>query len=264
MLISRAEAISQRRRPQNGLPSRALKNKARDQTINARLDPIAGQSIQCGRHRKTAILYSPAKFGMGARSGGRERGLTFAQLIATNAMNEGTPTASPRWCSQPINLTEKSHSSRQAASSVSASQRNALMAKKRKPQRRGLSLRAKLRQNPSVGIASVLARKGTRRMSISLRVIAVLALLSGATTTLASTASAADYAIDGGHHVYHHAHGRYWFPYPSVGLVAGVRGATPLTVPFFAGGWLPGPTYYVPSPGFCCLSANEPVVSVRY
>jgi hypothetical protein len=101
-------------------------------------------------------------------------------------------------------------------------------------------------------------------MSISLRVIAVLALLPGATITFASTASAADYSIDGGHRAYHRVHGRYWYPYPSIGLVAGVRGGTPLTVPFFAGGWLPGPTYYVPSPGFCCLSANEPVVSVRY
>jgi hypothetical protein len=88
-----------------------LKNKP---TIKAKLDPIAGQSIQCGRHRKTAILFLRQAFGMGAQSGGCERGLTFAQLIAANAMNEGTPTASPRWCSQPINLTEKSHPSCQA------------------------------------------------------------------------------------------------------------------------------------------------------
>jgi hypothetical protein len=27
-------------------------------------------------------------------------------------------------------------------------------------------------------------------------------------------------------------------------LVEGVRGASPLTVPFYASGWYPGPTYY--------------------
>jgi hypothetical protein len=83
MLISRAEAISQRRRLQNGLPPRALKNKARDQTIKAKLDPIAGQSIQCGRHRKIAILFLRQAFGMGAQSG---------------ALNAGwhSPSSSPR------------------------------------------------------------------------------------------------------------------------------------------------------------------------
>lgn len=101
-------------------------------------------------------------------------------------------------------------------------------------------------------------------MSISLRVIAVLALLLGTTTIFASRASAADYPIDRGHHVYRHVHGRYWSLYTPIELIAGVRGATPLTVPFFAGGWLPGPTYYRPSPGFCCFSSSEPVVSVKY
>jgi hypothetical protein len=101
-------------------------------------------------------------------------------------------------------------------------------------------------------------------MSISLRVIAVLALLPGATTAFASRASAADYSIDRGHHVYHRMHGSPWSLYAPIGLVEGVRGATPLTVPFFAGGWLPGPTYYYPTPGFCCFSADEPAVSVKY
>lgn len=101
-------------------------------------------------------------------------------------------------------------------------------------------------------------------MSISLRVIAVLALLPGLTTTFACGASAADYSIDRSHHVYHRVHSRHWPLYAPTGLIAGVRGATPLTVPFFAGGWLPGPIYYAPSPGFCCFSASEPLVSVKY
>ena len=32
-------------------------------------------------------------------------------------------------------------------------------------------------------------------------------------------------------------------------LVEGVRGATPLTVPFFGSGWYPGPAYYYGPPG---------------
>jgi hypothetical protein len=47
-------------------------------------------------------------------------------------------------------------------------------------------------------------------------------------------------------------------------FVEGVRGATPLTVPFFAGGWSPGPTYYVGWQRCTCCVAAEPVVSVNY
>ena len=52
--------------------------------------------------------------------------------------------------------------------------------------------------------------------------------------------------------------------YHHCAFVAGVRGATPLTVPFFAGGWSPGPTYYVGWQRCTCCAAAEPVISVNY
>ena len=104
--------------------------------------------------------------------------------------------------------------------------------------------------------------KETRQMSASLRAFIVLA---AATAMSANAASAADYFVDRGHQVYHHAHYRYWHIHAPSELVAGVRGASPLTVPFFGYGWLPGPVYYYQaSPGVCCFSANEPAISVKY
>lgn len=48
-------------------------------------------------------------------------------------------------------------------------------------------------------------------------------------------------------------------------LVAGVRGATPLTVPFVGRGWYPGPVhYYGPPPGFCCCESEHAIISARY
>jgi hypothetical protein len=36
-------------------------------------------------------------------------------------------------------------------------------------------------------------------------------------------------------------------------LIEGVRGGSPLTVPFYGYGWYPGPAYYYgPPPGVCC------------
>ena len=43
-------------------------------------------------------------------------------------------------------------------------------------------------------------------------------------------------------------------------LVEGVRGATPLTVPFFGSGWYPGPAHYGP----CWRYRSDAVISVRY
>ena len=43
-------------------------------------------------------------------------------------------------------------------------------------------------------------------------------------------------------------------------LVEGVRGATPLTVPFFGSGWYPGPAHYGP----CWRDRGDAVISVRY
>lgn len=47
-------------------------------------------------------------------------------------------------------------------------------------------------------------------------------------------------------------------------LVAGVRGATPLTVPFYSSGWYPGPTYYYGWQRPVCCSGPRAVISVRY
>lgn len=47
-------------------------------------------------------------------------------------------------------------------------------------------------------------------------------------------------------------------------LIAGVRGASPLTVPFFGSGWYPGPAYYYGPTGFCCRHGGGTVISVRY
>jgi hypothetical protein len=47
-------------------------------------------------------------------------------------------------------------------------------------------------------------------------------------------------------------------------LIRGVRGASPLTVPFFGAGWYPGTErYYGPRHSICCVG-QDPVVSVRY
>jgi hypothetical protein len=99
-------------------------------------------------------------------------------------------------------------------------------------------------------------------MSNALRAFIVL---SAATAMFASVASAADYSLNGGHRDHHHAYSRYGFIHAPSELIAGVRGASPLTVPFFGDRWFPGPVYYYEaSPGLCCFSANEPPVSVKY
>lgn len=49
----------------------------------------------------------------------------------------------------------------------------------------------------------------------------------------------------------------------SAALVAGVRGASPLTVPFSAGGWLPGTTYYYGWQRRICYHADRAVISAR-
>jgi hypothetical protein len=99
-------------------------------------------------------------------------------------------------------------------------------------------------------------------MSASLRALSVLA---AATTVFANIASAADYSIERGHRASYRAHHRYWMVHACGELVAGVRGASPLTVPFFGYGWVPGPAYYYQSrPDPFCWSANEPAISARY
>lgn len=57
---------------------------------------------------------------------------------------------------------------------------------------------------------------------------------------------------------------RLVYPHHAPGeLIAGVRGATPLTVPFFGAGWYPGPAYYYASRGLCCHEVGT-VISVKY
>jgi hypothetical protein len=97
-------------------------------------------------------------------------------------------------------------------------------------------------------------------MSTSLRNLAAAALLIAGASTFTGAAQAAEVAVP--HAVYRHHH-HYGWAVPSQ-LVEGVRGATPLTVPFFGGRWYPGPAYYYgPPPGPCCHAA-EAVISVRY
>jgi hypothetical protein len=47
-------------------------------------------------------------------------------------------------------------------------------------------------------------------------------------------------------------------------LVAGVRGATPLTVPFFGFNWYPGPVHYFGPPPATCACRTEDAISARY
>jgi hypothetical protein len=57
---------------------------------------------------------------------------------------------------------------------------------------------------------------------------------------------------------------RYGWHAPSE-LIAGVRGASPLTVPFYGSGWYPGPVYYYgPRRALCCRSGGDAVISVKY
>ena len=107
-------------------------------------------------------------------------------------------------------------------------------------------------------------------MSTSLRIIASAALLATSLSTFAGAARAAE-IVDMRPRIARavsHATHRHYYHYrlgaPSE-LIAGVRGASPLTVPFYGYGWYPGPAhYYGPPPGLCCRAAAHPVISVMY
>jgi hypothetical protein len=97
-------------------------------------------------------------------------------------------------------------------------------------------------------------------MSTSLRNLAATALLIISASMFAGAAQAAEIAVPYATHPHHH----YGWAVRSQ-LIEGVRGATPLTVPFFGHRWYPGPAYYYgPPPGPCCHAAGEAVISVRY
>jgi hypothetical protein len=105
-------------------------------------------------------------------------------------------------------------------------------------------------------------------MSTSLRNLAAAALLTTNLSTFAGAARAAEIieapppiakAVPHAIHRYYYARGA------SSQLIEGVRGGSPLTVPFYGYGWYPGPAYYYgPPPGVCCRAAGHPVISVRY
>jgi hypothetical protein len=116
-------------------------------------------------------------------------------------------------------------------------------------------------------------------MSTSLRILALSALSIANVTMFTGLAGAASLDTplpiakavhSGAQPVYWRERGwrwegrRYGGHAPSE-LIAGVRGAGPLTVPFFGSGWYPGPAhYYGPRPAPCCHAGGEAVISVRY
>jgi hypothetical protein len=115
-------------------------------------------------------------------------------------------------------------------------------------------------------------------MSTSLRILALSALSIANVTMFTGLAGAASLdtplpiarTVHSGAPVYWRERGwrwdgrRYGGRAPSE-LIAGVRGASPLTVPFHGSGWYPGPAhYYGPRPVPCCHAGGEAVISVRY
>jgi hypothetical protein len=116
-------------------------------------------------------------------------------------------------------------------------------------------------------------------MSTSLRMLAVSAMLTANMTMFTGLAGAASLDAplpiakavpSANHRLYWRERGwyaegrRYAWRAPSE-LIAGVRGASPLTVPFYGSGWYPGPAhYYGPRPVPCCYAGAEAVISVRY
>jgi hypothetical protein len=102
-------------------------------------------------------------------------------------------------------------------------------------------------------------------MSASLRSLSLLAVLVAGMAVPMPAGLAAELLPRAASAV--HARERHWYRHhwASSGLVAGVRGATPLTVPFFGYNWYPGPVhYYGPPPGWFCCEREEAAISVRY
>jgi len=103
-------------------------------------------------------------------------------------------------------------------------------------------------------------------MSAKLRTLSTTALLIAGLTVLAAATKAADLAVEPHARVLPRTDWRWhrccW---THSGLVAGIRGATPLSVPFFGRGWYPGPVhYYGPPPGRDCCEREDAAISVRY
>src|SRR5258705_12881554 len=101
-------------------------------------------------------------------------------------------------------------------------------------------------------------------MSTSLRILAVTALLIANVAIFSGPAGAADTgeplpiakAVPSATQPVGWGWGgrRYRWRAPSE-LIAGVRGGSPLTIPFYGSGWYPGPAYYYgPRPVLCCAA----------
>jgi hypothetical protein len=99
-------------------------------------------------------------------------------------------------------------------------------------------------------------------MSASLRTLSATAFLIAGSTMLTTGAQAADLVAEPHARILPRA---AWHHCCHSGLVAGVRGASPLTVPFVGHNWYPGPVhYYGPPPGYFCCDRAEAAISVRY
>ena len=92
--------------------------------------------------------------------------------------------------------------------------------------------------------------------------IATMAVSTVAVSTVAVQAADLETGLRAVHHASHY-HRHQWQRQLS-GRCAFVEGGNPLTVPFFAGGWSPGPTYLLGWQRCTCCAVAEPVVSVNY
>jgi hypothetical protein len=107
-------------------------------------------------------------------------------------------------------------------------------------------------------------------MSISLRILATSALLAANVATFTAPAGAASLDVQGAQspsarQSAYWRGGRHSILRAPDQLILGVRGANPLTVPFFGLGWYPGPArYYGPRHSICCRAGQDAVISVKY
>jgi hypothetical protein len=101
-------------------------------------------------------------------------------------------------------------------------------------------------------------------MSVSIRILAVSALLAANFTTYAGPARAAslDVATSAPGASHSAWRGRHYVLRAPDELIRGVRGSL-LGVPFYGFGWYPGPArYYGPRHSICC--AADAAISVKY
>jgi hypothetical protein len=115
-------------------------------------------------------------------------------------------------------------------------------------------------------------------MSTLLRILAMTALLTANVTAFTGSARAASLdeplplattAAIASQPIYWKGRGRGWEGrrydrHAPSELIAGVRGGSPLTVPFYGSGWYPGPAYYYGPRRMPCCRAGNAVISVKY